>query len=91
MKIFNFVTGIIIKALGAQRDLMNGISELSLSEQENGLLLQYKELIREQDRRLQELTAAVNNLTQEKISIQVILEMILNLQIFFLLFIFRHN
>lgn len=56
------VTGIIIKSLGAQHDLNNGISELSLSEHENGLLLQYKELIREQDRKLQDLQAAINNL-----------------------------
>lgn len=54
-KLFKTLEGVIIKALGVQRDLSNGISELSLSEQENALLLQYKELIRDQDKRLQEL------------------------------------
>lgn len=51
---------------------MNGISELSLSEQENGLLLQYKELIRDQDRRLQEMTSHISSLTESKNSLQVI-------------------
>lgn len=46
--------GLIIQALGVQRDLSNGISELSLSEHENALLLQYKDLIRDQDKKLQE-------------------------------------
>lgn len=54
-KLFKALEGVIIQALGVQRDLSNGISELSLSEHENALLLQYKELIRDQDRQLQEL------------------------------------
>lgn len=54
-KLFKAMEGVIIKALGVQRDLSNGISELSLSEHENALLLQYKELIREQDKKIHEL------------------------------------
>lgn len=54
-KLFKALEGVIIQALGVQRDLSNGISELSLSEHENALLLQYKELIRDQDKQLQEL------------------------------------
>lgn len=54
-KLFKSLEGVIIKALGVQRDLSNGISELSLSEQENALLFQYKELIRDQDKRIQDL------------------------------------
>lgn len=54
-KLFKAMESVIIKALGVQRDLSNGISELSLSEHENALLLQYKELIREQDKKINEL------------------------------------
>ncbi|XP_066139935.1 general vesicular transport factor p115 [Euwallacea fornicatus] len=53
-KLFKVMEGLIIQALGVQRDLSNGISELSLSEHENALLLQYKDLIRDQDKKLQE-------------------------------------
>lgn len=53
-KLFKAMEGLIIQALGVQRDLSNGISELSLSEHENALLLQYKDLIRDQDKKLQE-------------------------------------
>ncbi|CAG9773827.1 unnamed protein product [Ceutorhynchus assimilis] len=53
-KLFKIMEGSIIQALGVQRDLSNGISELSLSEHENALLLQYKDLIRDQDKKLQE-------------------------------------
>ncbi|XP_050311494.1 general vesicular transport factor p115 isoform X2 [Anthonomus grandis grandis] len=53
-KLFKTMEGAIIQALGVQRDLSNGISELSLSEHENALLVQYKDLIRDQDKKLQE-------------------------------------
>lgn len=62
-KLFKAMESVIIKALGVQRDLSNGISELSLSEHENALLLQYKELIREQDKTIKEL---LNNLESAK-------------------------
>lgn len=73
-RLYKALEGIIIKSLGAQHDLNNGISELSLSEHENGLLLQYKELIREQDRKLQDLQAAINNLNVQNRVQQVQLE-----------------
>lgn len=66
--------GMIIKSLGVQRDLMNGLSELSLSEQENGLLLQYKELIREQDRRLQEASNTIDQLNSQQAQLQAQIE-----------------
>ncbi|KAJ8909576.1 hypothetical protein NQ315_012831 [Exocentrus adspersus] len=65
-KLFKVLEGIIIHALGVQRDLSNGISELSLSEHENALLLQYKELIRDQDKKLQDFQRKLNNLQKEK-------------------------
>jgi hypothetical protein len=63
----------VIKAVTPkpQGDLVNGSSELSLSASENSLLLQYKDLIREQDRRLQELTQTIDRLTAEKSTLQV--------------------
>lgn len=61
----------IIKALGVQRDLMNGLSELSLSEQENGLLMQYKELIRDQDRRITEMSSTITELNTQQMILQV--------------------
>lgn len=64
----------IIKSLGVQRDLMNGLSELSLSEQENGLLLQYKELIREQDRRFQKASNTIEQLNSHHAALQAQLE-----------------
>lgn len=45
-----------------QRDLSNGMSELSLNEHENALLLQYKELIRDQDKKLQDMQKSMNNM-----------------------------
>jgi hypothetical protein len=68
-----YVTGMLIKAVTPkpQGDLVNGSSELSMSASENSLLLQYKDLIREQDCRLQELTQSVNRLTAEKSTLQV--------------------
>ncbi|XP_063244155.1 general vesicular transport factor p115 isoform X2 [Bacillus rossius redtenbacheri] len=67
-KLYRALEGMIVKAvtLKPQNDLVNGSSELSLSASENGLLLQYKELIREQDRRLQELGSTVNALSEER-------------------------
>lgn len=64
-KLFKVMEGLIIQALGVQRDLSNGISELSLSEHENALLLQYKELIRDQDKKLQDLQRKFNHLQKE--------------------------
>lgn len=63
----------VIKAVTPkpQGDLVNGTSELSMSASENSLLLQYKDLIREQDRKLQELTQTVDRLTAEKSTLQV--------------------
>ncbi|XP_050512744.1 general vesicular transport factor p115 [Diabrotica virgifera virgifera] len=61
-KLLKSLEGVIIQALGVQRDLSNGMSELSLNEHENSLLLQYKELIRDQDKKLQESQKTINNL-----------------------------
>lgn len=67
------VAGMVIKAVTPkpQGDLVNGSSELSMSPSENSLLLQYKDLIREQDRKLQELTQIIDRLTAEKSTLQV--------------------
>lgn len=64
-KLFKAMEGVIIKALGVQRDLSNGISELSLTEHENVLLLQYKELIRDQDKKITDLQNNMDKLTKE--------------------------
>nr|CAI5832485.1 unnamed protein product [Callosobruchus analis] len=64
-KLFKALEGVIIQALGVQRDLSNGLSELSLTEHENALLLQYKELIREQDKKLQEMQKNINHLQRK--------------------------
>ncbi|KAF7273450.1 general vesicular transport factor p115 [Rhynchophorus ferrugineus] len=64
-KLFKVMECLIIQALGVQRDLSNGISELSLSEHENALLLQYKDLIRDQDKKLQDLQKKYNHLQKE--------------------------
>ncbi|XP_056635041.1 general vesicular transport factor p115 [Diorhabda sublineata] len=61
-KLLKTLEGVIIQGLGIQRDLSNGISELSLNEHENALLLQYKELIRDQDKKLQESKKTVESL-----------------------------
>lgn len=65
-KLFKALEGVIVNALGVQRDLSNGISELSLSEHENALLLQYKELIREQDKMIQQLQKEVEGVNKDK-------------------------
>ncbi|KAG5863575.1 hypothetical protein JTB14_030078 [Gonioctena quinquepunctata] len=69
-KLFKALEGVIIQSLGAQRDLSNGISELSLNEHENALLLQYKELIRDQDKKIQDLQRQINNLKKENQGLQ---------------------
>ncbi|CAH1104722.1 unnamed protein product [Psylliodes chrysocephalus] len=61
-KLLKTLEGVIIQALGVQRDLSNGMSELSLNEHENALLLQYKELIRDQDKKLQDMQKSMNNM-----------------------------
>jgi hypothetical protein len=63
----------VVKAVSSkpQGDLVNGSSELSMLASENSFLLQYKELIREQDHRLQELTQTIEKLTVEKSALQV--------------------
>jgi len=67
------IAGMIVKAVTPkpQGDLVNGSSELSMSASENSLLLQYKDLIREQDHKLQELTQTINRLTVDKSTLQV--------------------
>ena len=67
------LAGMIVKAVTPkpQGDLVNGSSELSMSASENSLLLQYKDLIREQDHRLQELTQTIDRLTVDKSTLQV--------------------
>lgn len=64
-KLFKALESTIVKTLGAQKQLSNGMTELSLSEQENGLLLQYKDVIRDQDRRLQELQRELGKVRAE--------------------------
>lgn len=70
-RLIKALESVIIKALGAQKQLSNGMTELSLSEQENGLLLQYKDLIREQDRQLQDMKKEMELLKQERNNLQV--------------------
>ncbi|XP_017782700.1 PREDICTED: general vesicular transport factor p115 [Nicrophorus vespilloides] len=65
-KLFKALESVIVNALGVQRDLSNGMSELSLTAHENALLLQYKELIREQDRRLQDMQKELTKSLDEK-------------------------
>ncbi|XP_060522041.1 general vesicular transport factor p115 [Cylas formicarius] len=73
-KLFKAMEGLIIQALGVQRDLSNGISELSLSDHENALLLQYKDLIREQDKKLQELQKKFGHLQKDNDLLKVQIE-----------------
>ncbi|KAK4874155.1 hypothetical protein RN001_013515 [Aquatica leii] len=70
-KLFKALESVIVKTLGAQKQLSNDMTELSLSEQENGLLLQYKDVIRDQDRRLQDLNKDLMRITQERDNLQV--------------------
>jgi hypothetical protein len=67
------IAGMIVKTVTPkpQGELVNGSSELSMSASENSLLLQYKDLIREQDQKLQELTQTINRVTMEKSTLQV--------------------
>nr|CAD7569393.1 unnamed protein product [Timema californicum] len=60
----------VVKAV-APKPLMNGSSEPAV---DSSYLMQYKELIREQDRRLEELSQTVERLTQEKHYMQMKLE-----------------
>lgn len=76
-KLFKALEGVIIQALGIQRDLSNGMSELSLSEHENALLLQYKDLIRDQDKKLQELQKSLTNAQKQNEELQVFIDFII--------------
>ncbi|KAF5270697.1 hypothetical protein FQA39_LY01435 [Lamprigera yunnana] len=69
-KLFKALESVIVKTLGAQKQLSNGMTELSLSEQENGLLLQYKDVIRDQDRRIQETNRELTLVSQERNDLQ---------------------
>ncbi|XP_019758753.2 general vesicular transport factor p115 isoform X1 [Dendroctonus ponderosae] len=70
-KLFKAMEGLIIQALGVQRDLSNGLSELSLSDHENALLLQYKDLIRDQDKKLQDWQRKYNFLEKQYDEVKV--------------------
>jgi hypothetical protein len=63
----------VVRAVSSkpQGDLVNGSSELSMLASESSLLLQYKELIREQDHKLQELTQTIERLIVDKSTLQV--------------------
>lgn len=76
-----YLAGMIVKAVTPKPhgDLVNGSSELSMSPSENSLLLQYKDLIREQDHKLQELTQTIGRLTVDKSTLQVRHPQLLNL------------
>ncbi|KAI4457041.1 general vesicular transport factor [Holotrichia oblita] len=66
-KLFKVLENVIINALGVQRELSNGnMTELSLSEHENALLLQYKDVIRDQDRRLSDIQRQLELMGHEK-------------------------
>nr|CAD7591691.1 unnamed protein product [Timema genevievae] len=69
-QLFKALEGMVVKAV-APKPLMNGSSEPAV---DSSYLLQYKELIREQDRRLEELSQTVERLTQEKHYMQMKLE-----------------
>lgn len=60
-KLFKALEGMVIKAVGPSQTASSG-SELS----DPGMISQYKDMIREQDRRLTELQAIVTKLTEEK-------------------------
>lgn len=70
-KLFKSLESVVMNALGVQRDLSNGISELSLSEHENALLLQYKELIREQDKNFQAVRKELQDINKDKAQLMV--------------------
>ncbi|XP_018325488.1 general vesicular transport factor p115 [Agrilus planipennis] len=76
-KLFKALEGVIIQTLGAQKQLSNGMTELSLSEQENGLLLQYKDLIREQDNMMKNLNAELGKLKEENTNLKTQLDEVL--------------
>jgi len=66
----------VVKAVTPQHsENMNGATELSLTAADSGLLLQYKELIRAQDRELQELRTALQTSEAEKKAALVRLEL----------------
>ncbi|KAJ9591959.1 hypothetical protein L9F63_001471, partial [Diploptera punctata] len=71
-RLFKALEGIVVKAVTPkpQDDMVNGSSELSMSASENTLLQQYKDLIREQDSKLQELSQTVDRLTVDNTSLQ---------------------
>jgi chaperonin cofactor prefoldin len=75
-RLFKALEGMIVKAVTPKPhgDLVNGSSELSMSPSENSLLLQYKDLIREQDHKLQELTQTIGRLTVDKSTLQAQVE-----------------
>ncbi|XP_069699958.1 general vesicular transport factor p115 isoform X3 [Periplaneta americana] len=75
-RLFKALEGMVVKAVTPKPldDLVNGSSELSMSASENSLLLQYKDLIREQDRKLQDLTQTMDRLTIDKSTFQVQIE-----------------
>ncbi|XP_022900877.1 general vesicular transport factor p115 [Onthophagus taurus] len=71
-KLFKALEGVVINALGVQRELSNGnLTELSLSEHENALLLQYKDVIRDQDKRLNEAKKEIELLKNEKVTLTI--------------------
>ena len=54
-----------------KNDLANGLSEMTLTDEENGLLMQYKNLIREQDDKLRSLSVSLASFAEDKRVLQV--------------------
>ncbi|XP_049802866.1 general vesicular transport factor p115 [Schistocerca nitens] len=72
-RLFKALEGMVVKAVTPKpkNDVVNGVSGLTLSESENSVLLQYKEVIREQDRKLKELLEEIQKLKEENNALQV--------------------
>lgn len=65
-RLFKSIENIITKTIHGFDSGSVSMTELTLSQEASGLVSQYKDVIREQDQKIQALQKAMNNLEQEK-------------------------
>uniref|UniRef100_A0A336LCV1 CSON008957 protein n=1 Tax=Culicoides sonorensis TaxID=179676 RepID=A0A336LCV1_CULSO len=80
-RLFKSLEAIIIKTVHGMGSGVTSITELTLSQEATGIVSQYKDVIRDQDLKIQQLTRDLTNMTKENEELTRKLEEVQNLNI----------
>lgn len=84
---FFFLSGVVIKSIIDANNEHQNRNQLSMSLSDNTLVLQYKDLIREQDVQIQKLNQTNNALLKENQELEVLNDF-LSVHVYVLIYIF---